>query len=198
MCGSSSADKSKLIHSGVGRIVSVRMYTMSLFESGDSSGQVSFEGKFDIVRGTARTLDELIRLTVRGGWPNLLKAEDEGATFTLKDMIARICEVDSQKGDGKYRDVNKLRKTISSLARNESTRAAKSKIASDILEFSEEKVEEETVSEYLGLFMKLFLIEDHPAFSPNYRSSVRVGKSPKRHLTDPSLAVPQWVWIPDL
>ncbi len=192
LCGSSSADKSELIHSGVGRIVSVRMYTMSLSESGDSSGEVSlegmFRGEFGAVTGTARTLDELIRLTVRGGWPNLLGTEEEEASFVLKDMIARICEVDSQKAGGKQRDVNKLRRTFASLARNESTMAAKSKIASDILEFSGEKVEDETVSEYIDLFGKLFLIEDQPAFSPNYRSPVRVGKSPKRHLTDPSLA----------
>lgn len=193
LCNSSSADSSELIHSGVGRFVSVRMYTMSLFESGDSSGEVSlegmFEGKFDIIRGTARTLDELIYLTVRGGWPDLLGAEEKKVSLFLKDMIDRICTVDTRKADRKQRDANKLRKTFLSLARNESTTAAKSKIASDILGFSETKVEEETVSEYLGLFKKLFLIEDQPSFSPNYRSPVRVGKSSKRHLTDPSLAV---------
>ncbi len=193
LCNSSSVDSSELIHSGVGRFVCVRMYTMSLFESGDSSGEVSlegmFEGKFVIVRGTARTLDKLIHLTVRGGWPELLGAEEKTVSPFLKDMIDRICTVDSRKVGRKQRDANKLRKTFISLAKNECTTAAKSKIASDILGFSETKVEEETVSEYLGLFKKLFLIEDQSAFSPNYRSSVRVGKSPKRHLTDPSLAV---------
>ncbi len=193
LCGSTSVNKSKIRHSGSGRILSIRMHPMSLFESGNSTGDVSlrglFGGEFKNSAGEPRSLDELIQFTIHGGWPNNLENNEEESLKTLKDMINKICEVDSQKVDGKTRNVNKLKKTIKSLARNESTITAKSKIASDIREFDNETVEEETVSEYLDVFKKLYLIEDQPAYSPNYRSSVRVGKNPKRHFTDPSLAV---------
>ena len=166
---------------------------MSLMESGDSTGEVSLRGMFDRefenIRGRTHSLDELIQITVRGGWPKLLGVSEEDASSFLKDMIDKICEIDAQKIDGRKRDVSKLKKTIRSLARNESTVATKTKIASDIREFDTGTVEEETVSEYLDVFRKLFIIEDQPAYSPNYRSSVRVGKNPKRHFADPSLAI---------
>ena len=193
LCGSSVEDKSKIVHSGIGRIISVRMHTMSLVESGCSTGEISlkklFDGEFKNTRGRVHTLDELIQLTIRGGWPRFLGMSEENTSVFLKDMIDKICETDSQKIDGKKRDVNKLEKTIKSLARNESTMATKAKIASDIREFDTGTVEEETVAEYLEVFRKLFIVEDQPAYSPNYRSSVRVGKNPKRHFTDPSLAI---------
>ncbi len=193
LCGSTVVNKSEIMHSGTGRILSIRMHTMSLFESGDSSGEISlkglFKGEFKTIRCKTRSLDELIQLTIRGGWPNLLGKNEIDISFALKDMLDKVCEVDCQKVDGKDRDVNKLKKTIKSLARNESTIATKAKIAADIREFDTEPVEEETVSEYLDTFKRLFIVEDQPAYSPNYRSSVRVGKNPKRHFTDPSLAI---------
>ena len=193
LCGSTSVDKSKIIHSGAGRIISIRMRTMSLYESGESKGEISlqdlFNGKFENVLGDNRSFDELAYLTTRGGWPNLLEKDEARYSVDLKDMLNKIIEVDSQKTDGKRRDLSKLRKTIRSLARNESTIVSKAKIASDIREFDDEDVEEETVGEYIGILERLFIVEDQPAFSPNYRSPVRVGKSPKRHFIDPSLAV---------
>ena len=193
LCGSTCVDKSKIIHSGAGRIISIRMRTMSLYESGESKGEISlqdlFNGKFENVLGDNRSFDELAYLTTRGGWPNLLEKDEARYSVDLKDMLNKIIEVDSQKTDGKRRDLSKLRKTIRSLARNESTIVSKAKIASDIREFDDEDVEEETVGEYIGILERLFIVEDQPAFSPNYRSPVRVGKSPKRHFIDPSLAV---------
>ena len=193
LCGSTTADKSKIVHSGVGRIMSVRMHTMSSYESGDSTGGVSlsrlFNGDFETTYGKISSLDDLVRITVRGGWPGFLDMDEKDILASLKDMIDKICEIDSQKIDSKERDVGKLKKTFKSLARNESTLAAKTKIASDIREWDDEKVEEETISEYLDVLKKLFIVEDQPAYSPDYRSPVRVGKAPKRHFTDPSLAV---------
>ncbi len=193
LCNSAAADWSEIAHSGAGRIVSVRMRTMSLFESGDSTGAVSlkglFDGTFEMETGSPVSLDELARLIVRGGWPGLVDVPEEDATTTLRGMIADICTVRAEKADGRKRDAGKLEKTFRSLARNESTVAAKSKIASDVGRFDDGEVEEETVSEYLDVFRKLFLIEDQPAYQPCYKSPVRVVKKPKRHFTDPSLAI---------
>lgn len=192
LCGSSSIDKTKTSHSGAARIVDVRMQTMSLYESGDSTGNVSlkglFEGDFRTVNGRSPGLEGISWLVIRGGWPGLLGSDDESAGLILSDYINKLCEDDAQKVDGKKRDVAKLKRFFRSLARNESTMATKKKLASDIQQFEDDSLDNDTVNDYLDVLDKMHMIEDQTAYSPNYRSSVRVGKNPKRHLADPSLA----------
>ena len=50
------------------------------------------------------------------------------------------------------------------------------------------KENELTVADYVSVLDDLYLTANQEAFSINYRSSKRIGKSPKRHLVDPSLA----------
>ena len=193
LCGSSTADKAKKGHSGAARIIDVKMQTMSLYESGDSSGKVSlkglFEGNFKTLREGSPGLEKLAWFVTRGGWPGLLNADETSAALLLSDYISKICEEDAQKIDGKRRDIGKLKRLFRSLARNESTMAAKKKLSSDIVQYEDDAgLDNDTVTDYLDVLDKLHMIEDQPAFSPNYRSSVRVGKNPKRHLADPSLA----------
>ena len=193
LCGSSTTDKTERSHSGAARILDVKMQTMSLFESGDSSGKVSlrklFDGDFTTVRGRSPGLEKLAWLVVRGGWPGLLDSDETSAGLLLSDYINKLCEEDAQKVDGKRRDMSKLKRLFRSLARNESTMAAKKKLSSDIVQYDgEDGLDNDTVTDYLDVFSKLHMIEDQPAYSPNYRSPVRVGKNPKRHLADPSLA----------
>ncbi len=193
LCGSSTVDKTKKSHSGAARIVDVKMQTMSLYESGDSSGKISlkglFEGDFRTVKGRSLGLEGIAWLVMRGGWPGLLNSDEVSVSLLLTDYINKICEEDAQKIDGKKRDVAKLKRLFRSLARNESTLATKKKLSADILQFEDESLDNDTVTDYLDVLDKLHLIEDQPAYSPNYRSPVRVGKNPKRHLSDPSLAV---------
>ena len=77
---------------------------------------------------------------------------------------------------------------IRSLARNESTLASNNKLISDISEEYEIELSAKTVSDYLDVLNRMFLIEDQCAFNPGLRSSYRIGKTAKRHLADPSLA----------
>ena len=193
LCGSSSSDKAQRSHSGAARIVDVKMQTMSLYESGDSSGKVSlrglFDGNFSTVKGKTPGLEGIAWLVVRGGWPGLLDSDEDSVGILLSDYIGKMCEEDAQKVDGKRRDVAKLKRLFRSLARNESTMANKKKLSSDMMQYENDGIDNDTVNDYLDVFDRLHLIEDQPAYSPNYRSPVRVGKNPKRHLTDPSLAV---------
>jgi hypothetical protein len=192
LCGSSSTDRSAVSHSGAARTVDVRMHTMSLYESGDSDGKVSlrglFDGEFETSKGRQCSIGDLARLIVRGGWPGFLDSDAGSASIVLRDYIDKVCEIDALKAGGARRNVQNLKRAFRSLARNESTLATKKKIARDIAEYDGETVDEETVAEYISLFDGLHLIEDQTAFSPGYRSHVRVGKNPKRHLADPSLA----------
>ncbi len=190
LCSSSAADRSKISHSGAGRIIDFRMRTMSLYESGDSSGKVSLRGLFDenlkTVKVDSPTLEEISWLIVRGGWPGLLDSDESSVRQFLLDRIDEICEKDAKKVDGKRRDVVKLKRFFRSLAENESKVVTKKRLSS--ISSDDDGLDNDTVTDYLDVLDKLYLIEDQPAFSPNYRSSVRVGKNPKRHLADPSLA----------
>ncbi len=192
LSGSSSVDMGSLMHSGAMRIISVRMRPMSLFESKDSLGSTSlpslFDGSFEMSKGKSCSLEELAWLIVRGGWPGNLSLKEDQVKLAMGSYMHRVCGVDAQKIDGKRRNVEGLRRTLRSLARNESTMASKSRIASDIKEFESESIDDETVSNYMDIFERLYLRDDQPAYNPHRRSSYRVGKAPKRHLADPSLA----------
>lgn len=96
---------------------------------------------------------------------------------------------DAARMDGRSRDERKMSMLIRSLARNESTLASNSKIKSDMREYENESISNDTFADYMNCLYRRHLIDDMPSFSPNVRSDARIGKSPKRHLTDVSLAV---------
>lgn len=192
LTGSSTPARKGIYHSGTGRIATIRMHTMSLFESGDSNGAVSISSMFD---GTLKTssagnsdLRHLIYLTVRGGWPASIGVSAENSNLIGTSYLNSIRDEDFVKIDGIKRDSAKIRMLIRSLARNESTLASKSTLISDMSENENEKIDPETLTDYHSLLERMFLIEDQPAFNPGLRSSYRVGKTAKRHLADPSLA----------
>lgn len=189
LTGSSTPVQKGVMHSGAGRIGRLRMRTMSLYESGDSDGSVSlmdlFDGTLQPTQSHTTDLEHLIELTVRGGWPKNIGKRTEVAIRTNKGYLD-TCIEDVAGLDGSSRNTEKIRMTIRSLARNESTLASKSKIGSDV---EGGRISDNTVDHYIDNLERLFLICNQPPFDPGYRSSVRVGKVPKRHLADPSLAV---------
>lgn len=192
LSGSSTPQRKGIMHSGTGRIGTLRMHPMSLFESGDSTGDVSLRRMFDEPLRALPTgevaLARLCHLIVRGGWPGNLGASDDVCALVPASYVEQVAEEDANRIDDKRRDPYKMRLLLRSLARNESTLASNATLRRDILQFDDDSFSEETVSDYLQVLYRLFAIYDQPAFNPNMRSSVRVGKKPKRHLADPSLA----------
>ena len=185
--------KEKIHHSGAGRIGKIKMHTMSLYESGDSTGKVSicdlYDGKINNELNSKITLDELANLIIRGGWPSNINIEENKAGIIPKSYIEAILEKDIN--DDKKRDKNKMLMLLKSLARNESTISNKSTLLKDIEEFANEKelIESRiTIDDYLDVLNRLNIIENQEAYSNNYRSKERVGKTAKRHFIDPSLA----------
>ena len=185
--------KEKVHHSGAGRIGKIQMHTMSLYESADSTGKVSIK---DMLNGTLKnelndkiTLQELANLIIRGGWPSNIKMPEDKARILPKSYIDAI--LDSDINDDKKRDKNKMTMLLKSLARNESSIANKNTLLKDIGEYANEKETIEsriTIDDYLDVLNRLHIIENQNAYSENYRSPNRLGKSVKRHFTDPSLA----------
>lgn len=185
--------KQKIHHSGAGRIGKIKMYTMSLYESGDSTGKVSIQ---DMLQGNIKnelndkiTLQQLANLIIRGGWPSNIKTPEDKIEIIPKSYIDAIIEKDIH--DDKKRDKNKMTMLLKSLARNESTIASKKTLLKDIENSSNENeiIESRvTIDDYLDVLNRLHITENQNAYSENYRSKERIGKSAKRHFTDPSLA----------
>ncbi len=192
LSGSSTPQRKGVLHSGTGRIGSIRMHTMSLYESGDSSGAVSVRRMFDEPAPPIQTgetsLAQLCRLIVRGGWPGNLGTPDSSAGLAPADYVERLANEDASRLDEKHRDPSKMRLLLRSLARNESTLASNATLRRDMLQFDDDTISAETLNDYLQVLYRLFAVYDQPSFNPNMRSSARVGKKPKRHLADPSLA----------
>ncbi len=189
------ANASKIFHSGAGRIYKLNMYTMSLFESGDSEGIVSlsdlFANKSIAVNLKEKpTIEKLADLIIRGGWPASLKYEKKNYYRLPESYIEDVLSHDINY-DGVVRDKEKMRMLLRSLARNESTLVTNEKLVNDIEEYTTEEnyqVSRNTVADYLNVLKNIHLINDQLPYSLKIRSSVRVGKTSKRHFTDPSLA----------
>lgn len=192
LTGSATPNHKGIMHSGAGRIARLRMQPMSLYESGDSTGQVSlsemFEGKIDTVFTGEVELPELMKLIVRGGWPANLHGALESSFILSEQYINAILEDDVFRIDGIRRDSKKMKLLLRSLARNESTTVSNRVLKQDIKEKDDEDINVDTVAEYLDVFKRLFLTENQPPFATKIRSSLRIKQAEKRHFVDPSLA----------
>lgn len=184
----------QVYHSGAGRIARLKMETMSLFESGDSSGVVSITDMLEnknINKNTGEVkIRELASLLIRGGWPESLKVKKENYSLIPKSYIESILNVELDEED-KVRDKNKMNMLLKSLARNESTIVSNKTLIKDIEEYeagNDILSSRTTLLDYLDFLERLHLIENQESYSSNYRSPERVGKSVKRHFVDPSLA----------
>ncbi len=201
LTGSSTPKKENRIHSGAGRIGKLRMSTMSLYESGDSSGIISLkdlcQGKLTPVLTGEVNLHSLANYIVRGGFPGNVSLPVENAQLVVDSYIETILNDDTQRIDNKKYDINKMRLLLRSLARNETTCATKCKLANDIKEIDEQVIDTDTVSTYLNVFDRLFLLENQKPFSSNIRSSIRLKQAEKRHFCDPSLAASLLEVTPD-
>ena len=172
-------------HSGAGRIARLRMRTMSLYESGDSSGAVSLgslmDGSFENVMTGEVPLGRLASLIVNGGWP------EGGSRLIADEYIKALLESDMFKVDARRRDPHRMNLLLRSLARNESTVCTTKKIWQDITEIDNQDISIDTVSDYLNVLGNLYVTENIPPFSSDIRSPIRVKQSEKRHFPDPSL-----------
>jgi len=192
LTGSATPAQKGILHSGAGRISTLRMRPMSLYESKDSSGQISFEDicneKYKNIAIDEVSLNRIINLVIRGGWPGSLDIKALEYTIIAREYLNAIINHDIYRLEGINRNTRKMNLLLKSLARNESTTVSMNTLRQDIKEKEEEDLDNDTISTYLTLFERMFLIENQKAFSSNIRSSTRLKKLDKRHFVDPSLA----------
>ena len=201
LTGSSVPRVKRPMHSGAGRIKHLRIRTMSLFESGDSTGEISLKaimsGEDIPMVDNMLTLESLVELISAGGWPGNLNLDYEAQMESVRGYLETIMDSAAHMDD-RIRKESGLWMVFRSIARNETTLASNKKIQNDTglsddstgsVASDSLPVSYDSVTDYLDVFDRLYLIDDVLPFNPNLKSSVRVGKTKKRHLVDPSLAV---------
>ena len=192
LTGSAAPEDSTKRHSGAGRFSIIKMRPMSLFEKGWSTGEVSLTTLMKGEEPSSETVDvdlgELAEKITLGGWPGLIdKGAVEGLRF-VNDYMNLIAEVDISKVSNKRRDPVKVTRLLQSLARNISTEASLVALSKDT-GGSNGRLDDETVTEYLSVLERLMVTDNLSAWNTHIRSSDMLRKSPKRHYTDPSMAV---------
>lgn len=195
-------NEDEVFHSGAGRIDTFKMYPMSLYESGDSTGEVSITDMFNNKSITSKlrniTLEEIALFSVRGGWPENINTEENLCHVIPLSYLDSILKKDIHERKDKRRDEVKMSMILKSLSRNVSSVISLNTIVKDISENEENKVcSPKTVRDYISVLDDLYLTSYQKAFNVNYRSSDRIGKTSKRHLVDPSLACAALNLTPD-
>ena len=194
LTGSNSVDRSKISHSGTGRISRLRLQTMSLFETGESNGKVSLSELFknpemEIEAKSDLEIEQIIFASCRGGWPGFLSRKSDRAKLQIaRDYIDSVCETDISTVDGIKRNPTWASQILRSYARNISTLAKTSNILKDVVSASE-SISQDTLSSYIQAFEKLFIIQDIEAWCPSIRSATAIRSGKKRGFCDPSIAV---------
>ena len=186
----SSTPKIRPAHTGVGRIAPLEMSTMSLLETGESTGAVSllslFEGTLDIAQVAGLDVDDYARVICRGGWPEAVVSESRGdAGRMARDYVLELLDSNINEMDGIRRNRTWMRQIMRSYARNVSGQASLSTIAADM---QGEPPSAPTLSEYVDALSRAFVLNDLSAWNPRLRSKTAVRTSPTRHFSDPSIA----------
>ena len=192
LTGSSTPNRKGIAHSGAGRYGKIHLRTMSLFESGYSTGDISLEqlcnNKLQEKLTGEVDLRHLAHLIIRGGWPANINYSSRDASEAIEEYINLIIDDDLNRLDGINRDKHKVSLLLKSLARNESTTVSNMTLKKDINEIDNEDIDIDTLASYLNALDRLFLLDNDEPFSTNIRSSIRVKQAEKRHFADPSIA----------
>lgn len=186
-------EEENIHHTGTGRISRLRLRTMSLWESEDSTGDVSLEELFinpGTVDGVSNIdLDRLAYLTCRGGWPKaVLKKSEKAALAQAFDYYDSVVSNDIKRVDDIDRDEELTKRIMRSFARNQGTQATVGTILADIKSNGDERMSDSTVYSYIKALKEIFVIEDSIAWNPNLRSKTAIRTSDTRYFIDPSIA----------
>jgi predicted AAA+ superfamily ATPase len=192
LTGSATPRDGVVSHSGTGRIARLRMWPMTLAESGRSSSDVSLadllDGRTPATKTSQWTEPDLVEAIVRGGWPGSLGMPLPDAAQVPVNYLDSVSHSDASKIDGVRRDPGRLSALLASLSRTTSTLVTNRTLVRDMAASAGEDVSTKTIAAYIDVLRRLHVLVEIPAWAPALRSPVRLRNSPKRLLCDPSLA----------
>ena len=177
-----TTEEEKIFHTGTGRISRLKLRTMSLYESGESTGDVSLSSLFEDaekVEGTSHIdLDELAFLVCRGGWPKAtLKENPKAALMQAKQYYKTVVGLDISRVDGVERNEELAKRLMRSYARNQGSQATLGTLLADLKNNEADTLTEYTIYSYINALKKIFVIEDSLAWNPNLRSKTAIRTS---------------------
>ena len=179
------------MHTGTGRISRLLMRPMSLYESKDSSGEISLKDLFEgqnISANDETSLKEIAFLICRGGWPKAVGLDEKPALFQSIDYFDAVVSTDISRVDSVKRDKEKAKRLLKSYARHVGTQSSLETIRQDMLGNQSDTFDQGTLYSYLDALRKIFVIEDSPAWNPNLRSKTSIRTTDTRYFSDPSIA----------
>lgn len=194
MLTGSATPTAKPRHTGTGRFSFLDMRTMSLFESGESTGEVSLERLFGVEGGcdvegySEKDVENLSYLVCRGGWPRAITIAKRSAALRMaRDYLSAIAEEDISRVDGVSRNSQYARLVMQAYARCSATQADMGTVRGN-LKMRGSDLSKDTVNSYVAALRSLYVIEDLPAWTPSLHAKSRITTTPVRFFVDPSIA----------
>lgn len=182
----------KIVHTGTGRFSWLKMRTMSLYESNESSGEVSLESLFnhndDVFGNSFMDIDKLTYLICRGGWPKAIDLDKEIALDQAFDYFDAVINTDISMVDEVSRNSERMKRIMRSLSRHQGSQVSNQIIKDDIYANDSANIDTDTIFSYVNALKKIFVVEDMPAWNPNLRSKTAIRTSDTRYFSDPSIA----------
>ena len=194
-------DNRRINHSGAGRYSWLQMRTMSMWESGESTGEVSlqslFEGQIKVVGQNKWSLSDIAYILCRGGWPGSLDMPQDVSLQTAPDYIDAITESDVSRFDDTLRNPDRCRALLRSLARLQASQANYSVIRDDMQANEIVSLSEKSIASYINALRNIYVVEDMKAWNTNLRSKTAIRTTDTRYFVDPSIATASLGLSPD-
>ena len=186
------ADMTEVTHTGTGRFAWLTMRPMSLYESGESNGEISLEELFKSEKSISSTnklsLEDIAFLCCRGGWPRSIFMEKEIALEQAVDYYDAVVYSDISRVDGIKRDPERVKNLMRAYSRNIGTSASNETIKNDMINNDVASLDTDTIYTYIEALKKIFVIEEVSSWNPNLRSQTAIRSSNTRYFVDPSIA----------
>ncbi|MCH4207197.1 MAG: DUF4143 domain-containing protein [Solobacterium sp.] len=186
-------ESEQITHSGTGRFTWLTMRTMSLYESGESTGEVSLQELFDqtekIQGVNPLNIETLAFLICRGGWPHAVGMSEKPALEQAFDYYDAVVRNDINRVDHINKDPERVKRLMRSYARNQGGQVANTLLKKDMLENEDASLNEDTVSSYVEALKKIYIVEDMPAWNPNLRSKTAIRAADTRYFIDSSIGI---------
>ncbi len=187
------ASTENIHHTGTGRFAWITMRTMTLWESGESTGEVSlaelFRGNPDIAGFNKLKIEDIAYVVCRGGWPSSVSKNRRAALRQAYDYYDAVVKTDISRVDEVSRNSERTKLLLRSYARSQGGQVSIGAIRQDMMANDDETLADKTVQSYIGALKKIFVIEDMPAWNPNLRSKTAIRSADTRYFVDPSIAV---------
>lgn len=191
LTGSTTPPNDPYMHTGTGRFGRLLMRPMSLFESLESTGDVSLKLLFEGVPlspcKSNLNIEKIAHLICRGGWPQSINKSEDSALLMAREYVKAIANEEINTPNGAIRDSVRVRSFLRAYARNIQTLTKNTTLLEDI-KANDVSIDAATLYAYMNALQKIFVIEETPAWSPNIRSRTAIRTSNKKGFVDPSIA----------